>query len=356
VSEVANEAENSALVVIAIVATDEAQNIVGCLRSLNRFLYRDFSVIICENGGYDAFQRDLRELSKIDDLAPGADCGDIPAGQAESQRFCLGDDRRPVTLLRSRENRGYSGGVNACIAGAGNNWGFIWVLNPDTFPEPDALGALVRRQAEGGYGIVGSRIVFVSSGRVQLWGGMTYWALLGRCRSLGVNKPFEATPNVEDVEGRMAVVAGTSMFVSRDYIEAVGVMDEDFFVYHEDTEWSLRRGKFRLGYAHDSVVRHVAGSTSGSGGPRPKRSRFNIYLSERNRVLIAKKRHPATWPVFALAALLQSFEFLIRFHSPRSFQFALDGWWAGLAGETGMPGFMRGKQGAAAKVFLRRAD
>lgn len=355
-SEVANAVESSPGVVIAIVATDEAQNIVGCLKSLNRFLYRDFGVIICENGGYDAFQRDLRELSKIDDIAPGPDCDEISAGQMQNRRFFLGADLRPVTLLKSNENRGYSGGVNACISAAGNDWDFIWVLNPDTFPEPDALGALVRRQAEGGYGIVGSRIVFVSSGRVQLWGGMTYWALLGRCRSLGVNQPFETTPNVEEVERRMDVIAGTSMFVSRDYIEAVGVMDEDFFVYHEDTEWSLRRGKFRLGYAHNSVVRHVAGSTSGSGGPRPKRSRFNIYLSERNRILIAKKRHPAAWPVFALAALLQSFEFLIRFRSPRSFQMALDGWRAGLAGETGMPGFMRDKQGAAAKVFLRRAD
>ena len=242
VSEVANAVESSPRVVIAIVATDEAQNIVGCLRSLNRFLYRDFGVIICENGGYDPFERDLRELAKMDDVAPAADCGDISAGQAESRRFCLGADRRPVTILRSRENRGYSGGVNACIAAAGNNWDFIWVLNPDTFPEPDALGALVRRQAQGGYGIVGSRIVFVSSGRVQLWGGLTYWPLLGRCRSLGVNKPFEATPNVEDVEARMDIVAGTSMFVSRDYIETVGVMDEDFFVYYEDTEWSLRRG------------------------------------------------------------------------------------------------------------------
>ena len=356
VSEVANAAESSPRVVIVIVATDEAENIVGCLQSLNRFLYRDFGIIVCENGGSEAFERDLRELAKMNDVAPDADYGGIGAGQAERRRFCLGADRRPVTILRSRENRGYSGGVNACIAAAGNNWDFIWVLNPDTFPEPDALGALVRRQAQGGYGMVGSRIVFVSSGRVQLWGGLMYWRLLGRCRSLGVDKPFEATPNVEEVEGRMDIVAGTSMFVSRDYIETVGVMDEDFFVYYEDTDWSLRRGKFRFGYAHDSVVRHIAGSTSGSGGPRPKRSRFSIYLSERNRVLIARKRHPAAWPVFAVAALLQTFEHLIRFRSPRSFWFAVDGWWAGLAGETGMPGFMRDKQGAAAKVFLRRAD
>ena len=75
VSEVANAVESSPRVVIAIVATDEAQNIVGCLRSLNRFLYRDFGIIICENGGYDPFERDLRELAKMDDVAPATDYG-----------------------------------------------------------------------------------------------------------------------------------------------------------------------------------------------------------------------------------------------------------------------------------------
>ena len=95
---------------------------------------------------------------------------------------------------------------------------------------------------------------------------------------------------MREVEKGLDIVAGTAMFVSKDYIKTIGVMDEDFFVFHEDTEWSLRHGKFRLGYAHDFVVHHVAGATSGSGGPRPKRSRFSIYLSERNRVILAKKR------------------------------------------------------------------
>ena len=108
-----------------------------------------------------------------------------------------------------------------------------------------------------------------------------------------MNEPFDVTPDPGAVEAKLDVVSGASMFVSREYIELVGVMDEDFFVYYEDVEWSLRRGAFRLGYAHDSIVRHIAGSTSGSGGVRPKRSRFNLYLSERNRVLVARKRFSA---------------------------------------------------------------
>ena len=343
-------------VVIAIVATDEAKNLVGCLGSLKNSIYREFSVVICENGGREAFERDVRELSEVPGMSEADAELDDRLGAAEGRRFRLGEDGRVVRILRSRENRGYSGGVNFCIAAAGTDWDFIWVLNPDTFPEPNAIGALVRRQAEGGYGIVGSKIVFVAGGRVQLWGGLKYLPLLGRARSLGHGQPAEVTPDLREVEKALDVVAGTAMFVSKDYINTIGVMDEDFFVYHEDSEWSLRHGAFRLGYAHDSVVHHVAGATSGSGGPRPKRSRFSIYLSERNRVILAKKRYRSVWPLLAVVALLQTLELLLRFHSWRSFKIALGGWWAGVSGETGMPGFMRTAQGTATKVFLRRAD
>ena len=64
-SEVANAISTVPRVVIAIVATDEAKNLVGCLGSLNASIYREFSVVICENGGHEAFERDVRELSKI---------------------------------------------------------------------------------------------------------------------------------------------------------------------------------------------------------------------------------------------------------------------------------------------------
>ena len=355
-SEVASATRTLPHVVIAIVATDEAKNIVGCLGSLDGSIFREFSVVICENGGHDAFERDVREMAKLPGMAEADAEAEDRLGGAEGRRFRLGADRRPVTLLRSRENRGYSGGVNFCIAAAGTDWDFIWVLNPDTFPEADALGALVRRQAEGGYGMVGSKLVFVADGRVQLWGGLRYWPLLGRSPSLGNGQAAEVQPDVREVEAALEIISGASMFVSKDYIKTVGVMDEDFFVYYEDVEWSLRRGNFRLGYAHDSVVHHLAGSTSGSAGPRSKRSRFSIYLSERNRVILAKKRYPAVWPLFAFVALLQTLEFLLRFRSWRSFNIGLGGWWAGVSGETGMPGFMRTAQGSEAKVFLRRAD
>lgn len=337
------------MVVIAIVSTDEAQNIVGCLTSLAASTHRDFHVVICENGGAAGFERTTRSLDGLDSMRASGATGPYEIAIAwrhpfRDFRFTPGGQR--VTVLNTPANLGYAGGVNACIEAAGRaGWDAVWVLNPDTFPAPEALTALVRRQAEDDYGIVGSRLVFVASGLVQTWGGIEWRPWLLRGRLLGANRPAETIPDIAEIERRIGFIIGASMFVSRAYIDAVGVMDDDFFVYDEDVEWCLRRGSFKLGYAHDSVVRHIHGATSGSSLTKAKRSRFNLYLTERNRVLLARKRFGRWWGLAALLALAQTSEHLLRLRSLRQFRIALDGWWSGMRGETGAPYFLRKQRG-----------
>jgi N-acetylglucosaminyl-diphospho-decaprenol L-rhamnosyltransferase len=333
------------MVVVAIVSTNEAHNIVGCLTSLAASSHGNFRIIICENGGDEGFQRTTQSLAGLDLLRPlvaSRAGGAMAASPYPCADLELASGGQRVTVLRAPRNLGYAGGVNACIAAAGPaGWDAVWVLNPDTFPEPAALAALVDRQREGGYGIVGSRLVFAASGLVQTWGGIEWRPWLGRGRLLGWKEPADSVPDISDVERRIGFISGASMFVSRAYIETVGMMDDDFFVYDEDVEWCLRRGKFKLGYAHASVVRHIHGATSGSSLNKAVRSRFNIYLTERNRVLLARKRFGRWWGLVALLALAQTVEHLVRVRSFRQFGIALHGWWAGLRGETGTPGFMR---------------
>lgn len=327
------------MVVIAIVSTDEAHNVVGCLRSLAASIHDNFRVIVCENGGETGFKRTAQSLAALDILRPAGTAAGAAPHDAELVFAARG---QRVTVLRASRNLGYAGGVNACIAAAGSaGWDAVWVLNPDTFPEPAALSALVERQRAGDYGIVGSRLVFVASGLVQTWGGIEWRPWLGRGRLLGWNEPADTVPDIAAIERRFGFISGASMFVTRAYVEKIGVMDDDFFVYDEDVEWCLRRDGFRLGYAHDSVVRHIHGATSGSSLNKATRSRFNVYLTERNRVLLARKRFGRGWGLIALLALAQTAEHLVRVRSLRQFRIALDGWWAGMRGETGAPGFMR---------------
>jgi hypothetical protein len=103
------------------------------------------------------------------------------------------------------------------------------------------------------------------------------------------------------------------------------------------------------------VVRHIHGATSGSSSTHKKtRSRFNVYLIERNRVLLAAKLFGSKWPLFAAIAFVQTFEHLLRIYSVRQFRFAIEGWWAGVRGEIGPPGFMRNTRGRDVSRFLRR--
>ena len=339
-------AADDPLVVVAIVSTNDIHNILGCLTSLTTSTHRNFRIVICENGGPAAFEHATKSLAGAsfmrEDKVPRRGVSSIGRTQGYSD-FYLADGKQPVTLLKRDKNLGYAGGVNACIVAAANApWDAVWVLNPDTFPEPEALAALVRRQKEGNYGMVGSRLVLVASGLVQAWGGLRWFPLLGRGRLLGYNQPADMMPDIADIERRMACISGASMYVTRAYVQAIGMMDEEFFVYDEDVDWCQRRGAFRLGYAHDSVVRHIHGATAGaSSTDKASSSRFNIYLTERNRILLARKRFGARWPFFAGIALLQTFEHLVRVRSFRQFGFAVEGWWAGMRGETGAPGFMR---------------
>jgi N-acetylglucosaminyl-diphospho-decaprenol L-rhamnosyltransferase len=352
-------APNEPRVVIGIVSTNDIQNVLGCLNSLSRSIHRNFWVVICENGGAEAFGRSARTLLAEADIVRADDGHDDGPNVAWGQGcawFRLAEGGQPVVLLKSLINRGYAGGVNACIAAAWNDpWDAIWVLNPDTFPECDALAALVRRQQAGSYGIVGSKLVFVASGLVQTWGGLRWFTWLGRGRLLGYKERPETKPDIARIERQTKYVCGASMYVTREYVDEIGGMDEDFFVYDEDVDWCLRRGRFRLGYAHDSVVHHIHGATAGaSSTQKATRSRFNIYMTDRNRILIAKKQFGALWPLLAATALLQTFEHLVRTRSVRQFAFAIDGWWAGVRGEVGPPGFMRNASHSDVTRFFRR--
>ena len=67
------------------------------------------------------------------------------------------------------------------------------------------------------------------------------------------------------------------MLVSRDFLDEVGLMDESYFLYYEETDWAMRgKERYRLAYADDAVVYHKEGASIGSSHQRAKRSA--LYL------------------------------------------------------------------------------
>lgn len=302
-------------VTICIVGFRNAHEIQGCLEALSKSDHRDFRVVICENGGPQAY----KALTAL-----------LPRSLQEGQS---------VTTMLAPGNLGYAGGVNRCIkyAPLADAW---WVVNPDTKPEPSALSALVERLDRGDCEAAGG-LLYHDNGKVQAYGGR-WRPWMARCESIGHGRDYADPVEAGKVESHMNYLLGASMLISRRYVETVGLMREDYFLYAEEVEWCLRgkcRG-MRLGFAPGSRVLHGQGGTTGSAKAMKQRPRMPIYLDERNKLNVVRDTSPTKLPVAAALSLVMLFLRFARRGAWRQLGYGLSGWRAGLRNERGIPPWM----------------
>jgi GT2 family glycosyltransferase len=82
---------------------------------------------------------------------------------------------------------------------------------------------------------------------------------------------------------------GASLLLKRDMLQDVGLFDDDFFMYYEDTDlsWRARLRNWKVIYAPDAIVRHIHVGSSKEWSP------FFSYLVDRNRLAMVFKN--GTW-------------------------------------------------------------
>ena len=303
-------------VAVCIVSFRNVSDVEHCLKALSLSTYREFRVVICENGGLEAYERLRAALPRT-----------LPGGQA-------------VEILSAPENPGYAGGVNRCMAAAPESSAW-WVLNPDTQPEPEALTQMMARLAAGDCDAAGCTIC-TPAGIVESRGGR-WRAWLARAVSIDRAMAAGDTTDLAAVEAQLSFLSGASMLVGRRFLERAGPMREDYFLYAEEVEWCLRAGArgLRLGMAPDARVLHHQGTTTGSVAQISERSRTAVYLDERNKLLVTRDCFPRRLPVAALAALALIFMRFPRRRAWAQLGFALQGWRAGLRDERGPPSWVR---------------
>lgn len=314
-----------------IVSYGNFEDIIECIESLLNQSIRFEYINICENGGYNQFLRIKKSITSSINSALDIDTEDLfslitPCGVK-------------IIVYNSGENLGYAGGVNYCLQRMSSNWSHLWIINPDAAPEKDALNALLKRQKAVDADIVGGVLVFSGTERVQSYGG--YWRpWIARGLNLGMGKTLSDKPDPAAVEHAMSYVSGACMLVTRRYIEEVGPMRDDYFLYCEEVDWCLRRGKRRLAFAPDATIYHKHGTTIGSHKDRKKRSRLSVYLDERNKIILTRRIYPFKLPVVAATTLLLLAQYLVA-GAFTNFGHGLAGWWAGLRGHTGPPPWMK---------------
>jgi GT2 family glycosyltransferase len=170
-----------------------------------------------------------------------------------------------VALIAGRDNLGYSKGVNLGIRRRGDV--FLLVLNPDTVVRRGSLRRLidfVERTPDAG--IVGPKLIF-HDGTVQLSCRRFYTFTVLLMRRTPLGKLFPRSRAVREhlmldfdhnTTREVDWVIGAAMFVRRDAVDNVGMMDERFFLYFEDVDWCYRmkqRG-LKVYYLPEAVIEH----------------------------------------------------------------------------------------------------
>ena len=333
-----------------IVGYLNADDIADCLRALaTAKLEPSFEVFIAENGGQagmDALAQvlDSSGLSWCEDWAADSMI-DAPFG-CRCRKYRLirpgGGLGARVQVAQTPENLGYAGGVNFWLRPLLNveGWEAAWILNPDTQPAPSALEELAAYAEFRAKGMVGSCTVRTGYPDAVYTRGLAWQKLSARTMAIDRNAPIAFEPDPADIEARLWAPSGAAIYVTRKLIEAIGLMNERYFLYFEDLEWGDRARRLgAVGYAHRARVQHKLGTSLGSSPNRGSRSPLSVYLSARNSILFVRDKYP-NWLIWT--ALMQILHICAygAIGAIDNMTAGLKGLRAGLKGETGRPDAM----------------
>lgn len=297
--------KSSAPVAIVLVNWNGWGDSVECIDSVLACGYPDYHIYLVDNDSSDQSverivawcEKPFRSPDSRDFNGVGyySDAGlPVKYRLLEDPKGALSDapaDCR-LTIIRSGGNLGFAGGNNVGIREAGlAHYDYFWLLNTDTVIHADALNRLVERaRQDASIGIVGSTLLYYAQPTlIQAMGGATLDTTRMVMAHIGANlRVGEVPPNPGQVEANMAYVVGASMLVSRQFIEDVGYMQEDYFLYFEEIDWAMRgKGKYRMGYAPQSLVYHKVGASSAKTV-----SWFSLRLLYRNRLKFVGRFFP----------------------------------------------------------------
>lgn len=147
------------------------------------------------------------------------------------------------------------------------------LLNSDTLLHDNAIGNSYNDFRRSGYGACGVQLLNADgspqiSGNYFMKGSINFWLSIpyvGKLLKFAGELASVKKPNVPDSDAPVEVdwINGAFLMVKKEVVERVGKMDEDFFLYAEETEWCYRIGKlFKLCIFGQYKVTHLVGASS----------------------------------------------------------------------------------------------
>jgi len=242
-------------VFIIIINYNGQADTLECLESLKNNDYPNYEVVIVDNGS--------------------------------KEKFLTSDSK--IKVIYNKENLGFSKGNNIGIKYAlKNNADYVLLLNNDTTVTKDFLSKLVSvAESNKNYGIIGPKIYnYEEKNRIWFAGGKINWLYnKGTMRGFNEvdNKQYD-NPEIQKTD----YITGCCALVKKQVIQSIGLMPEEYFLYYEDTDWSLKAQKqgYECVFVPKSTIYHKGSKSSAQG------SNSYIYYHTRNGLIMAKKYAP----------------------------------------------------------------
>ncbi len=287
-------------VFIIVLNYNGGDDLKRCLDSVYKLNYPNFEVVVVDNDSDDdSFEKARRRFRKFH-------------------------------FIKNSRNLGFSAGNNVAIKWALEKMAdYVFLLNNDAVVEKNVLSKLVEvMEGDEKMGIV-SPVIYEGDGK-KIWfaGGKINWwkmrtchrtfksgALLSRdcfCKhnifsrlSLSADSSKKNYVCKNNLLGESKIlkntdyITGCAILVRREVFAEIGLLDEDFFLYYEDADfsWRARRAKFDLGVVVDAKVHHFEKSSE-----NPEK----IYWLVLSGILFFKKNAPWYWrPYLAVYLFLR---------------------------------------------------
>lgn len=222
------------------------------------------------------------------ELGPGDEVLVVDNGSKASPREAIERHMPQARLIEMGRNAGFTVATNSGVSESAGD--IVLMLNPDALPEP-GFGAAIRRpfaeRLEWGawMALVACRVA--GDKVVNSWANPVHFT--GIAWAGGHGRPLTEVGESRDIP----VASGAALAVRRETWEEVGGLPEEFFLYHEDIDLSVRiqAAGHRIGLQADAVVDHDYDFHSNAR---------KWFWLERNRLAMVIRNYPT--PLLALVA------------------------------------------------------
>ncbi len=244
--------EANPLISVVVLNWNGRRVLKDCLASLRTQTYAPLEIVLVDNGSTDG------SLERVKEEFP------------------------EVRIVENRKNLGYGAGNNAGILASKGE--YIMILNNDTRLDPRCVEEL-RKSIEKNrrLGACAAKILLGNERRLIDAAGIVV-GMDGVSIGRGRLEPEDRYEREEEV----FFASGCACLLRRRMLEDIGLYDEDFFAYAEDTDlgWRARLAGWRCIYAPRAIVYHLHSASSGTYSP------LKAFFVERNRIYVAIKNFP----------------------------------------------------------------